>query len=58
MQDWLRGLILAELEAAEATHGGPFPPLPAGMTQLAHTHGLTSQTVIARRLMLLTQGAG
>lgn len=34
IQDWLRGLILAELEAAEAAHGGPFPPLPAGMTQL------------------------
>lgn len=34
MRDWLRGLILTELEAAEATHGGPFPPLPAGMTQL------------------------
>lgn len=34
MQDWLRSLILAELEAAEEAHGGTFPPLPAGRTQL------------------------
>lgn len=34
MQDWLRGLILAELQAAEEAHGGMFPPLPTGMSQL------------------------
>ena len=34
------------------------PAEAAAFAAAAHTHGLTSQTVIARRLMLLTQGAG